>query len=143
MGLTLALDKLLLFYFQSHLPYLPWGGARRPPLAEIIIMQYFAYKTWSFFSSDFKDIVIWQLLVKKIIELFLGGPPPLAPSNEGNQEKWPPMTANDPHFLCQNPIILSNEGCLHKTRPKNIHFWSNGEQFCMIKKIFSWASFLF
>ena len=64
---------------------------------------------------------------------FFGGSPPLAPLNEGNQEKWPPMTAYDPHFLCQNPIILSKWGCLQKTRPKNIHFWTNGEQFCTIE----------
>ena len=109
---------------------------------EIIIMQYFAYKTLLFFSSDFKDIVIWQLLVKKN-EIFLGGSPPLAPLNEGNQEKWPPMTAYDPHFLCQNPIILTKWGCLQKTRPKNIHFWTNGKQFCMINIFFGWASKFF
>ena len=59
-------------------------------------------------------------------------PCPLAPLNEGNQEKWPPMTDYDPHFLFQNPIILSKWGCLQKTRPKNIHFWTNGDQFCTI-----------
>ena len=47
--------------------------------------QYFAYKTRLFFS-DFKDIVIWQLLVKKKLKFFWGVPP-LAPLNEGNQEK--------------------------------------------------------
>ena len=45
------------------------------------------------------------------------------------------MTAYDPHFLCQNLIILSKKGCLQKTRPKNIHFWTNDKQFCMIKNI--------
>ena len=84
-------------------------------------------------------MVIWQLLVKKKLN-FLGGSPPLAPSNEGNQEKWPPMTAYDPHFLCQNPIILSKWGCLQKTRPKNIHFWTNGKQFCTIDIFFGLAS---
>ena len=49
------------------------------------------------------------------------------------------MTAYDPHFLCQNPIILSKSGCLQKTRPKNIYFWTNGEQFCTIKKNLGFA----
>ena len=55
------------------------------------------------FFSDFKDIVIWQLLVKKKKEKKEngGGPPPLALLKEGNQEKWPTMTAYyDPQFLC-------------------------------------------
>ena len=46
----------------------PISHGRGPPTAEMIIMQYFAYKSWLFFS-DFKDIVIWQLLVKKKNEI--------------------------------------------------------------------------
>ena len=50
------------------------GGHGGPALAEINIMQYFANKTRLFFS-DFKDMVIWQLLVKKKLNFFFGGGP--------------------------------------------------------------------
>ena len=75
-----------------------------------LIDNYYAIvciQTWLFFS-DFKDMAIWQLLVK-MWNVFLGVPP-LAPSNEGNQEKllphdsqWPQLLST---FFCVEPRNL-------------------------------------
>ena len=46
-------------------------------------------------------------------------------------------------LLFQNPFILSKWECLQSTRPKNIHIWMNGEQFCAINIFLRQASNFF
>ena len=59
--------------------------------------------------SDFKDMVIWQLLVKEI-ENFLGFPP-FSPFKCGQPKNDYPMTAYDPQSLFSNPFILLKSEC--------------------------------
>ena len=45
---------------------------------------------------------------------FLGGYPPYGPLENEASQKWRHMTAHNPYFLLQNPILLSKWGCLQK-----------------------------
>ena len=61
--------------------------------------------------------------------IFLGGYPPYGPSKNEASQKWRPMTAHNPYFLLQNPILLSKWGCLQKTRPQYLKNWLSYSHF--------------
>ena len=80
-------------------------------LVEIMIVQHFAKKNRIIFS-DFKEMVIWQLLGKK-------NAPPLGPSNWANQKKGPP---NDCHFHFKFLSYYQNEDVQKTTHQKIFNF---------------------
>ena len=59
-------------------------------------------------SSNFLRIPIYLFTNKKSKEnwIFLGGCPPFGPLKSEAPQKWPPMTAYNPYFSLQNPILL-------------------------------------
>ena len=68
-------------------------------------------------------IYLFTNKISKKNRIFLGGYPPYGPLKNKASQKWRPMTAHNPYFLLQNPILLSKWGCLQKTRPQYLKNW--------------------
>ena len=108
----------------------------------MIIMEYFAYKTRFFFLSDFKDIGFWQLLVKKNVKFFVGYPP-LAPSNEGNQEKLPSNDCLWPPIFFLKSLHTIKMRMFTKNQTKKYPFSDEWQYFCAINIFFLWRATIF
>ena len=74
------------------------------------------------FHADFSYLSIYKQNIQKNSN-FLGGYPHYGPLKNKASQKWRPMTAHNPYFLLQNPILLSKWGCLQKTRPQYLKNW--------------------
>ena len=60
---------------------------------------------------------------RKKIWIFLGGYSYFGPPKPVTDQKWPPMPANDPPILMQNPFSHKKWGCLQKTRALYLKKW--------------------
>ena len=87
------------------------------------------HRKHEYLLSDFKNMVIKQLLLNKKI-FFWGGGATLSPLKWRQAGKWAPHDYPWPplfHFKIHSNY--QKEDVYKKTRPKNINFWANGEHF--------------
>ena len=80
------------------------------------------HRKHEYLLSDFKNMVIKQLLLNKK-NIFYGGGPPLAPSNGGKQENEHPMTTHDPHFFILKSIQTIKRRMFTKKLDQKILFF--------------------
>ena len=62
---------------------------------------------------------------RKKIWNFFRGYPPFGPLKPVSDQKWPPMTPDDPPILMHNPFLHKKCGCWQKTRALYLEKWPN------------------